>query len=309
MKPPSGTPTAAPTSSGPAPTSTSSNPLPPTGTGCAAHPSSCGYPDASNTGPRAGVALRAVPGQVSQGTGWHWDTRGWLEVDGNGAVLDGLTIPNNLNISASNVTVRNVRVIESGEGFGISLRHAQNVTIEDSEIFSPAGSTRLMVGIKDIYGDSYGTQILRTDIHNTSTGIQIDQGLIQDSYIHDMGYVAGDHINGITSNSGTTQLTIRHNTVFNQFDQTDAISLFEDFGIQANRLIDRNLVAGGGYTIYGGTGTKGATNNIKITNNRVARTLYPRGGYYGYLASFDPNGTGNLWSGNIWDEDGRALTG
>src|SRR5262249_47511658 len=147
---------------------------------------SCGYPDASNTGPRAGVALRAVPGQVSQGTGWHWDTRGWLEVDGNGAVLDGLTIPNNLNISASNVTVRNVRVIESGEGFGISLRHAQNVTIEDSEIFSPAGSTRLMVGIKDIYGDSYGTQILRTDIHNTSTGIQIDQGLIQDSYIHDM---------------------------------------------------------------------------------------------------------------------------
>src|SRR5262249_2131558 len=157
MKPPSGTPTAAPTSSGPAPTSTStstsSNPLPPTGTGCAAHPSSCGYPDASNTGPRAGVALRAVPGQVSQGTGWHWDTRGWLAADGDGAVLDGLTIPNNLNISASNVTVRNVRVIESGEGFGISLRHAQNVTIEDSEIFSPAGSTRLMVGIKDIYGD------------------------------------------------------------------------------------------------------------------------------------------------------------
>ena len=49
-------------------------------------------------------------------------------------------------------------------------------------------------------------------------------------------------------------MTIRHNTIFNSHDQTDAISLFQDFGNQANRTIDDNLVAGGGYSVYGGGG-------------------------------------------------------
>jgi hypothetical protein len=67
-------------------------------------------------------------------------------------------------------------------------------------------------------------------------------------------------------------------------------------------------VAGGGYTVYGGANAGGAaTSNIKITNNRFARTLFPHGGYYGYLTAFDPSGTGNAWSGNVWDEDGRPL--
>ncbi len=31
--------------------------------------------------------------------------------------------------------------------------------------------------------------------------------------------------------------------------QTDAIGLFEDFGVQANRIIRGNLLAGGSYTL------------------------------------------------------------
>ena len=116
----------------------------------------------------------------------------------------------------------------------------------------------------------------------TSTGVQMESGLIQDNYIHDMGYDPGDHINGMTTNSGTALLTIRHNTILNTIDQTDAIRLFEDFGAQSNRIIDNNLVAGGGYTIYGGANPGGAaTSNIKITNNRFSRVYYPNGGYYG----------------------------
>jgi hypothetical protein len=224
-------------------------------------------------------------------------------------VLEGLSVSNNLDVTASNVTIRNVRVISSGDGFGISLRHTTNVTVQDSEIFSPdAGFNRLIVGIKDIYGDSHGTRILRNDIYHVATGVQMDQGLIQDNYIHDMGYRSGDHTNGTTSNGGTTPLTIQHNTVFNSKDQTDAISLFEDFGIQANRVIDNNLVAGGGYSIYGGANPGGAkTSNIKITNNRFARIFYPNGGYWGHATAFDPSGSGNVWSGNVWDDSGAAL--
>ena len=122
--------------------------------GCAASPHRCGYPEATKRGPSA-VKLLRVPGQISRGKGWHFDSRGWVEVDGNGAVLKGLYIPYNLDISASNVTVTDVEVEDTGNGFGVSLRHTRNVTISHSEIFSPdaSGANRLQVGIKDIYGD------------------------------------------------------------------------------------------------------------------------------------------------------------
>ena len=72
---------------------------------CAAAPSKCGYPDATNSGVPAGTALKAVPGQVSSGPGWHYDSRGWVEVTGNGANLTGLSIPYNVDVTASNVTL------------------------------------------------------------------------------------------------------------------------------------------------------------------------------------------------------------
>ncbi len=220
---------------------------------CGADPHVCGYPDATNTGVPSGMSLRSVPGQVSGGPGWHYDSRGWVEVDGNGAVLQGLSIPYNVDVSASNVTIKDVRITATGDEFGISLRNTRNVTVEDSTIFSAsAGAERLLVGIKDIYGTCTGTKVLRNNIWHTSTGVQVYAGLIEDNYIHDMGYSAGDHLNGITSNGGTAPLAIQHNTVLNKYGQTDAISLFEDFGVEANVLITGNLMAGGGYTVYGG---------------------------------------------------------
>jgi hypothetical protein len=277
--------------------------------GCAPRPSACGYPDATNTGVPAGVGLVSVPDQQRSGPGWAWDDRGWLAVTGDGAVLDGLLVRAAIDVTADNITIRNTRIITSGEGWGVALRHTANVTIQDSEIFSPeaTGNRRLMVGIKDIYGDSTGLQILRNEIYHTSTGVQIEGGLIADNYIHDLGYKAGDHLNGTTSNGGTRALTIRHNTIFNQRDQTDAISLFQDFGNQGNRTIENNLVAGGGYTVYGGGGSQ-TTFNIRIVNNRFARTFHPRSGYFGAVAAFERTGPGNVWSGNVWDDTGQPVT-
>src|SRR6185312_9754083 len=106
--------------------------------------------------------------QVSKGAGWHWDNRGWLEVDGDGAVLDGLEVDANVNVTASNVTLKNMRILVGGETFGVSLRHTSNVVIQDTDITSPdAGSGRLMVGVKDVYGDASDTTIRRTDISHT----------------------------------------------------------------------------------------------------------------------------------------------
>jgi hypothetical protein len=304
--PPSASGPAAPTATAPAPKPT--GPADP-GRNCAATPSACGFPDASNTGVQAGAALRSVPGQVTKGTGWHW-ADGYLAVDGAGAVLENLDVAANVDVIASDVTIRNLRISTGGEGFGISLRHTKNVTIQNVEISGrDAGAGRLMVGIKDIYGDAQGTQVMRSDIARTSTGVQIYAGLVQDNYIHDMGFKSGDHTNGTTDNGGSrSQLTLKHNTVFNSQPQTDAISLFQDFGTQTNRTIEGNLVAGGGYTIYGGANPGGAqTSNIRIVGNRFSRLYFPRGGSYGYATAFDPGGPGNEWSGNVWDDTGAAV--
>ena len=254
--------------------------------------------------------MRSVPGQVSSGTGWHWDSRGWVSVDGDGAVLDGLDVQTNVDVTASNVTIKRSRIHFVGDGWGVSLRHTSNVTVEDSEIYSDSQpGTQMMVPLKDIYGDSMGTRVLRNDMWNTSTAVQLDAGLIQDNYIHDLGDYPGNHINGTTSNGGTTLLEIRHNTVLNKYNQTDAVSLFEDFGVQANRVIDGNLLAGGGYTIYAGQNPGGqATYNIQVTNNRISRMYFPNGGYYGPAAAWNPTGSGNTWSGNIWDDTLKPVT-
>lgn len=284
----------------------------PSGTGCAATPSRCGYPDATNTGVPSGVVLRNVPGQITSGPGWSWDSRGWIAVTGDGAVIDAIATTGSIDVSeASNVMIKNSRITVSGEGWGIALRHASDVTIRDSEISGPSasGSTRLMVGIKDIYGDSSGTWVFRNEIWHTSTGVQIDQGLIEQNYIHTLGKTGDDHVNGTTSNGGSQSLTIRRNTIFNQYDQTDAVSLFQDFGPQANRLIEGNLLAGGGYTIYAGAnpGRESTATNIRVLGNRISRMYFPRGGYWGPATAY-VSGGGNSWSGNIWDEDGAPIS-
>ena len=158
-----------------------------------------------------------------------------------------------------------------------------------------------MVGVKDVYGDATGTRVIGNNIWHTATGVQIGAGLVASNYVHSMGFKPGDHVNGITVNGSTSPLTIRHNTVFVNLDQTDAISLFEDFGAEANKLVKDNLVAGGGYSIYGGARSGGPqTHNIRIIGNRFSRKYYYNGGQLGPAAYFD-SGPGNVWSGNIWD--------
>jgi hypothetical protein len=228
-----------------------------------------------------------------------------VSITGDGTVFDGYLVNATIDVNgADNVTIRNTVVSVPGETFGIALRHTRNATIENSEVTSPGtGNDRLMVAIKDIYADSSGITVRRTDISRVSTGIQIEEGLVEDNYIHDLGYKSGDHLNGTTSNAGTTQLTIRHNTILNQYNQTDAVSLFQDFGPQANRLIDNNLLAGGGYTIYAGAnpGKEATATNIHVTNNRISRIYFPNGGSYGPYAAYTSRG-GNTFTGNIWDD-------
>lgn len=275
-------------------------------TGCVAKPSACGYPDATNSGVPATATLLRVPDDVSSGLGWHYEPAGWVSVDGQGAVLRGLDIRVPVEVAAADVTVTGCRILVTGEAWGVGLQHSTNTKVVGNTISSPEqeGPQRLLVGIKDVHGDATGTQILGNDISHTSTGVQVHEGLVEGNYIHDLGLKTGDHLNGITSNGATTPMTIRGNTVLNQHDQADAISLFEDFGPEGNRRIEGNLLAGGSYTVYGGANAGGAlTHDIVIVDNRFSRVYYPKGGAFGPIGAFAPDGHGNVASGNFWDED------
>jgi hypothetical protein len=279
---------------------------------CAAKPSSCNYPDATNTGVPAGTTLKQVPSQVSSGPGWSYNAAGkTVTVTVAGTVLSGLYIPYNLVINASNVTVKNVQVVTSGN-FGISLTHTKGVTIENSTISGTnATSGRVAYAIDDVYADSTGMTIKANNISAFRSGIQISTGLAQGNYLHDPGFVAGDHTNGFYVNGGTQPLTITGNTIFDPLGQTDAINL--DAGTPgpsapvANKSITNNFLAGGSYTIYAGAASGSPTSKIVITGNRFGQHYYAKSGQYGPVAYFGA-GTGNAWSGNTWDTTGQAIS-
>ena len=179
-----------------------------------------GFPTGTNTGVQVGTVLKNVPGQVSSGPGWTWNPAGggYADVTGNGANLSGLRIPGNVDVSGNNVTLNNVSITVSGGGdtYGVDLRHTANVTIEHSSIQGTDLTTgRLGEGIKDVYGDATGTKVLDNDIQKTDTAVQIFQGTIQGNYIHNLGMISTDHVNGITTNGDTHPLLIQNNTILN----------------------------------------------------------------------------------------------
>ncbi len=300
---------------------------------CASALAKCGYPTAGNTGVVTvikqkrskkvikkkklrgkkrfkfiKVKFQNIPGDVTSGPGWRWDSRGFVSISGDGAVFRNFIVNGTIDVLGDNVLIDNVRVIVGGETFGIAIRRADNTYINRCMIGPAANMSRLMVGIKDIYGGADNTTINKCNIYGTSTGIQIGRGRILNNFIHDLRAKSGDHLNGITSNGSTGQLIVNHNTILNSADQTDAIGLFQDFGVEANRLIVNNFLAGGGYTIYAGEDPSDRPSyNIKIMNNRFSNIYYSRSGYYGYGTAFNRHGSGNVWSNNIWDHSGSTV--
>jgi hypothetical protein len=293
--PPAG-PTSLPTATGPH--------------GCSATPSTCGYPDATNTGPPAGTHLLRVPGQVSHGPGWHYDPLTQeVDVTGDGSVLTGLDIPYVLNITASDVTISADRIVHRGF-FGISLRHTAGVTVEYSTIGGLNATTgRLGSAICDLYGDSTGVVVEGNNISKSKTGVQIPAGLVLGNYIHGFGFMSGDHTNGIFDAGSAQPLTVYRNTILNSYGQTDAVSLdATDSGRPvANKTIEGNLLGGGSFTIYGGTARDNSTANIVIENNRFSQAVYPKGGQYGPIAYYSAQSAGNVWAGNVWDATGQPV--
>ncbi|MFC6079688.1 right-handed parallel beta-helix repeat-containing protein [Sphaerisporangium aureirubrum] len=250
-----------------------------------------GFPSAATTGVRPGVKLTKV---------------GEVTVERPGAVVENLEVHGKLNIKADDVTVRNVRVIGEGDWSVIQTKGASGAVIEDSEI-SGDGVVKAQWGVLNQGGD---ITVRRVNIHTVPNSVGTDHGLIEDSYMHDFKEWPGDHVTGPQANGSPRKgmsLTIRHNTILNQLSQTSAISLYQDFSRAHDVLIERNLLGGGGYTVYGGEGKFGTPTGIRILNNTFTRRLFDKGGFWGPLTYFTTEGRGNRFEGNVWEESGEPV--
>ena len=285
------------------------------------------YPSASNTGPVAGTTLQPIgsgAGQVSSGPGWEY-SGGFVRITGAGTVFNGFSLQGfGLGVYASNVTISNCVVTVGGQScFPVGIETDANnngapitsFTIKNCTISgSDNNMNRAAACIKDIYGNATGLLIEACNLYWCGCGIQVYAGKVLNNYIHDLvcNITYGDHVNGIAVSGGTTPMLIQGNTIQNSWGQTDCIALFQDNSppAVANKTISNNLLAGGGYCIYGGqSGAEYAglpATNIVINNNLISTMYYPNGGAFGPVIYFTPGNSGNEWSNNVWHDGPNA---
>jgi len=164
--------------------------------------------------------------------------------------------------------------------------------------------------------------ILRTEIINSNRAAYCEVNcLIQDSYFHGTN-LWPDPSNGVHASSVRMEqgLTLRHTSIHcsytgpyvnGEIGCSADLTGYPDFTPIKNNTIDGNLFVaspGSGFCSYGGaTPNKPYSNdptnatNQKFTNNVFQRGGNQKCGTYGPVTSFNSSRTGNVWSGNMWD--------
>jgi hypothetical protein len=133
---------------------------------------------------------------------------------------------------------------------------------------------------------------------------------IEDSYLHDnIPYdpVTDPHTDGIQIPSGSHDVTIRHNTIYggyidqSNFGNSAITSGRVSDGGTTNILVQDNLLAGGGYTLYC---TEGVANNYRVINNRFSRVYVSTVGGFGPWTDCEDEAQ---VTGNVIHETGQPL--
>ena len=237
------------------------------------------FPNALNTG-ASGALTTLTPGTAYHSAGGSGGTlvgginTGWslssaippAWTTSANAVIDSLSMTYPIVISSHNgVTVSNSSIIIDGANpsfnYAIDLAGtAANTTVRNCTIGAVnAGDNRVEYAINGAT-DPYLT-VTGCNIYYFRVAASITNGLFQGNYVHDPGYFAGDHTDGISclGNNGATSfatgLQILGNTIIMQINQTSPLDIGSTASPCQYILIEGNLLAGGGYGLYGGITT------------------------------------------------------
>jgi hypothetical protein len=241
-------------------------------------PIPAGYPSLDNTGPDPDTVFTPALETVNSSA--------------DGEVIENLDVASNIVVNHNNVTVQNCKV-RSIASYKIYIGPlTSGVIVQDCEL---DGIGRNNGGDNGIGVAGVDVQILRNNIYRIENGISVFGGppiLIKDNFIHNLR--AGPehpHYDGLQCDGGNSGLTIEHNTIFVEHNDTSAIMIDNVSGASDDILVTDNYLAGAGYTCYcdGSFPSGGLLTNIRYVRNIM------RSGYYGYFAVNTEDVT---WAGN-----------
>lgn len=234
--------------------------------GSGGSPSPAGWPGAGNTGVPAGVKLR---------------TMGDVSLNKTGEVLSGAHVKGCVTVNARNVVIKNSLI--EGTCDTIVTNNSTNLTIQDTEI-DGLTSDSVALGFANFTAK-------RIEIRHIGDGVRANGNIVMtDSWIHSFISKADTHNDGVQVTEGSG-VVIEHNRIENQLEQTSAVMIGADQGPVSDITIRDNLLAGGGYALYGGKPREGAdpssVTGIKLIDNRFSTTFFPQGGAFGAIAYQD----------------------
>jgi hypothetical protein len=240
------------------------------------------WPDAATTGVPAGTTLTPA---------------GDLVVIVPGETVDARDVRGCVVVDADRVTIRRSR-IRCGSFYGIRIMPGRvRTVVEDTEIDGLGNPQGVGLGFDDYVAR-------RLNVHNIGDGLRLGTNVtIEDSWVHGLVHGKGSHNDGLQSDGGG-RYVIRHNRVENRYGQTSAILLSTNTAPISDVVVQDNLLAGGGYSLYAGTDEGGPARALRVTGNRFSREYFPRGGYYGPATSSEGAA---VWSGNAWADTGETV--
>ena len=277
---------------------------------CFSNPSSCGYPDATNTGVPPGTTLTNSDNVKLSA----------------GQTLSNLNVTGSVDVTGPNVTIQNSRIHTTGGGSGVTTINlengATNFRLIDSEVYGNGSKTNAPEsGVWNHYNNP-GARVIRSYIHGSPDNWEGRVDLVKDSYMIVDAEYSGAHSENIYICGQNA--TVEHSTLYNESDETALIFGDGICGGGNTVSVTDSLLAGGGFMLE--PNAKGVSAPVTITNNRVGRCLtsshqdsgggyvcssgadsngyWPRGGHYGISADLGNSAT---WSGNVWDDNGQAV--
>lgn len=249
---------------------------------CAAYPN---FPDETCTGPL---------GELAPWTGSE-------EFRTDGQVVENVEIHTEygLYVPADHVTFRNVRIVYTGELDGtftmVNLNYNEGTVFENCELDGRSRVARAITGS--------GVSVRNCNIHHVGNAIETDTPLLAEhNYIHDIFSPDGTdwHADGIQTPESAGNVVVRHNTIELTGPETGAVNIMGTLANPAEHVvIEHNLMAGGGYTVYAGPGA-----DYRIVENHFSTRTYPHVGYWN-IWYWDPGQDGEIVrQGNVIHETG-----
>ena len=295
---PTPTPTPEPTTPGPTATPT---PTPTPTRTSTPRPTPTATPTPTRTPTSTPTPTTTTPSTGGYGVpaGTKLTSSGSVTVSKSGSVVSGLDISGCLTVTASNVTIKDTRI--SGTCDLIVNNQGRDLVLDHVEIDGRGSAGTLGIG--------YNAFTIRNGyIHGVGDGVRANGDVtVQNSLITDLASGGGSHNDGIQITEGRN-ISIVGNVIENRNTQTSAILIGADQGSIANVLVEANVLAGGGYSLYGGARPPGGNSisNIVIKNNRFSTKYFATGGRYGPMTATDDSAISV--SGNVWDGTGKGLS-